>query len=354
MPNRDSTLRGLTVAVTGATGFIGRRLVPALAAAGAKVRVIVRSGASARALGGAALDVRQGSLTDAGFLADTLQGADAVLHLAYDVRASGEQNLAAFAGLLAAARQSGEARFVHMSSIVVYDDWPGGRVDERSPMLRPAEGYRGAKIAMEAQLAASGLEAVALQPTLVWGPGSPMWTDRFARALLHGAVVLPEPAGLCQGVFVDDVVQVCLLALARRKNGFGRFIVNGPAPFAWSALLDGYRDILGRGEVRRVAAESLRPRDPDPAGTGPSLAARVSAVGRRALGQNRFEALVRRARGWQPPSDLRPDATLYALMTAHGDCPPDLARSELGYAPAFDLARGLAATRPHLLALAAR
>ena len=60
---------------------------------------------------------------------------------------------AAFDALLAAAGRAGVGRIVHASSIVVYDDWPGGdaegRIDEDSPRHgTPASGYRAAKLAM--------------------------------------------------------------------------------------------------------------------------------------------------------------------------------------------------------------
>src|SRR5690606_39281896 len=83
-------------------------------------------------------------------------------------------------------------------------------------------------------------------PTIVYGPGSALWTDGFATALLGGGVVLPEPAGLCNGVFVEDVVQACLKAATLPDLGRERFVISGPAPFPWSALLQGYVRALGR------------------------------------------------------------------------------------------------------------
>ncbi|MFP3380520.1 hypothetical protein SB767_29820, partial [Bacillus sp. SIMBA_069] len=95
----------------------------------------------------------------------------------------------------------------------VYDDWPKGSVSESAPMDRPGGSpYRRAKIAMERRLMAGKLPAAILQPTIVWGAGSSLWTDGFAEALLAGAVLVPEPEGLCQGVYVEDVVQACLRA----------------------------------------------------------------------------------------------------------------------------------------------
>ncbi|WP_461307633.1 hypothetical protein, partial [Albidovulum sp.] len=85
---------------------------------------------------------------------------------------------------------------------------------------------------------------------------------------------------------------------------------------------------------------------------GPPLAARISARARRLIGHRRFEALVgamrRRIGGGGP---LLPDHHLLEEMTGRGICRIDHARARLGYAPQFDLARGLAATADHLRAL---
>lgn len=346
-------LRGRRMLVTGAGGFIGRRLVAALVAAGAEVTAVGRSRLPA-ALSGLPLRFQRTDLADAAAMAAAVAGQEVIFNLAYDVRASAEANLTAFATLVGAAERAGGGRIVHLSSIVVYDGWPAGALSETSPMARPGGGpYRQAKIAMEARLMAGALPAAVLQPTIVWGPGSALWTDLFAEALLRGAVVLPAPEGLCQGVFVEDVVQACLRAAALPDLGSERFIVNGPEPFAWSALIEGYRGILGTGDVRRMPAGELRPADaPEPAAAhGPSAAARISALGRRLIGHDRFEALVRRLRRRAGGGEMRPDAHLFALYTATGACPPDRARARLGYAPAFGLAEGLAATAAHLRAL---
>jgi nucleoside-diphosphate-sugar epimerase len=199
--------------------------------------------------------------------------------------------------------------------------------------------------------------AAILQPTIVWGPGSSLWTDGFARALLAGGVVIPEPEGLCNGVFVDDVVQACLKAACLPDLGQERFVISGDAPFAWSALVDGYARILGvRGAIRVPAEEIARSLGPHPseaeADGPPALAARVSALGRRLLGHKRFEALValaksKLARGGR----LYPNHHLFEEYMGRGVCRIDRARDRLGYAPAYDLRRGLEATAEHLRAL---
>lgn len=354
-------LSGRKVLVTGGSGFIGRRLVAALVQAGAEVTALGRTRHSAAALSDAPVRFVQGSLADAAAVRAAVAGQDIIFNLAYDFRQSAAANIAAFETLVSAAEAEGRARIVHASSIVVYDGWPDGTVSESSSMDRPGGSpYRRAKIAMERRLMAGTLPAAILQPTIVWGAGSSLWTDGFAEALLAGGVLVPEPEGLCQGVYVADVVQACLRAATLPDLGQERFIVSGSEPFPWSALLKGYARNLGRGTVRFAPASDLAPpvahsqmTAADEGDAVPSLAARISALGRGMLGHQRFEALVRLARRrLKGAGEMRPDAHLFELMVARGACPPDRARERLGYKPAFDLEAGLADLAPYLRGLA--
>jgi len=354
-------LSGRKVLVTGGSGFIGRRLVATLVQSGAEVTALGRTRHSAAALSDVPVRFVQGSLADAAAVRAAVAGQDIIFNLAYDFRQSAAANIAAFETLVSAVEAEGQARIVHTSSIVVYDDWPGGTVSESSHMDRPGGSpYRRAKIAMERRLMAGTRPAAILQPTIVWGAGSSLWTDGFAEALRVGAVVVPEPEGLCQGVYVEDVVQACLRTASLPDLGRERFIVNGTEPFPWSALLKGYARHLGRGEVRFAPASDLAPpvaysqmTAKDDGDAAPSLAARISALGRGMLGHARFEALVRLARRrLKNTGEMRPDAHLYELMVARGACPPERARERLGYKPAFDLTAGLADLAPYLQGLA--
>ena len=350
-------LAGRRVVVTGATGFIGRRVVPALRASGAEVTVLARGAAS----GSVPAGVRwvTGDLGRRGDLDKALSGQEVLVHLAYDVRSSAAKNLAAFDLLIAAANAAGIGRIVHTSSIVVYDGWPDADLDESAPMLRAGGSpYRRAKIAMEERLMAGHLPALILEPTLVYGPGSALWTDLFAEWLASGRIVQPEPEGRCNAVYVDDLAQAVLRAAALPDPGRERFIISGAAPSAWTDLLTGYAKILGRGEIRHEPYATLaarlgpRPAETEPVPDTPSLAARVSGVARQLMGRERFEGFVRaaKARLGSKGGDHYPDWHLLELFAGKGTCRIDHARARLGYTPAFGLAEGLAATAPYLAA----
>lgn len=346
------TILGRRVFVSGPNGFIGRRLVNALDQAGAEVTVLSRTRPGADVTRAGTVRTIVGDLSNAALLEAGLQGQDIVFNLAYDGRATAAANLAAFDAVLAASEKAGVGRIVHTSSIVVYDGWPNGNIDETGSMERPGgSGYRQAKIEMEHRLMAGQIPAAILQPTIVYGPGSALWTEQFLDWLSVGDVVLPTPEGLCSGLFVDDLVLALLRAATLPDLAQERFIVSGAEPFAWSRLLEGYARIVGRGGVKHVPVNELRSRvEPEPgddhhqAEATPS-ALIIHATGRRLLGRDRYERLLRLTKGRLARGGVfYPDQHLLGVFSATGQCSIQRARERLGFEPEFDLAKGLAAT----------
>jgi nucleoside-diphosphate-sugar epimerase len=139
----------MRVFVTGASGWIGRGLVPELIAAGHEVTGLARSGASAQALQTAGAGVRLGSLDDLDTLREAAASSDGVVHLAFkhDIAFAGD-----FAGATAADRAAietfGEALagtgkpFVLASGILGVLGLPPGVVATERDGLAPADGDR--------------------------------------------------------------------------------------------------------------------------------------------------------------------------------------------------------------------
>ena len=341
---QTSGISGKKVAVTGAGGFIGSRIVAALLAEGAQVTAVLRSGHDAARLRAMGARPVVAPLKPGTRLERALSGAGALVNAAHDMRAGLAENLAAFDALLAAAARAGIPRIVHLSSAVVYDDWPDGALSEDSPISTGTGGaYRQAKIAMENKLLAMDIDVAILQPTIVYGPGSAFWTEAPLAALAAGGVVLPDPCGLCPAVHVDDVARAAVLAVAAPARLHDRFLVAGPDSPGWDAFYQGYREIAGRGEIlRRPVGELAARLGPDPAGDGgPSAAARLSAVLRRVIGSRRFDRLLARLRP-RARGPVWPDPHLLALYRARPEISTARARRALGYVPRVDFASGLA------------
>lgn len=356
-------LAGRRVLVVGATGFIGSRLVEVLAAEGAVVTAAARNLARAARIARLPVRLIELDLADPRQAAEAVKGQEIVFSLAHDLHRSGARNVETYQTLADAAAKAGVRRFVHTSSIAAYDDWPRGDLSEESPRDVAAYEYKDTKRAIERDLArraaAGQFTAAVLQPTIVYGPFSRLWTDRYAEWLTHGDIVLPaEGRGLCNGVYIDDLVDALIRAAGAGTAGAEAYIVSGPRPFAWRELLEAY----AQGLPGKIVGEPVgRPEAPSSSSVSPigkALAALLSlqrkspfrdaiAFLRAQLGEQRLAAirrrLERRAGSVLRPGDHEPD-----LFCAQGVCSIEKARAELGYAPRFDLPEALAPTLAYI------
>jgi nucleoside-diphosphate-sugar epimerase len=181
--------------VTGASGFIGRALVPRLARDGHFVRGLVRRAEAAAA--GAENVV--GDLLDRPSLDRACEGMEAVVHLACATGVARESrvravNVEGTRALLEAARRAGVRRFVFVSSV--------------SAVRRRMGPYGRTKREGEKLVAASELEWVVLRPSLVYGAGE---LGLFAR-LAHSIRSLPVVPVIGDGrIALDplDVADLC-------------------------------------------------------------------------------------------------------------------------------------------------
>jgi nucleoside-diphosphate-sugar epimerase/predicted dehydrogenase len=359
----DSSLAGRAVLVTGATGFIGARLVEKLVAERARITVAVRNPRRAARIARCNARLVAADLESASDLDALTRGQEIVFSLAYDLKRSGAANVAVHRGVAEACARARVRRFVHLSSIAVYDDWPSGSLDESSPRDGPGSEYKAAKRAMEidlAERAATGaLASTVLQPTIVYGPFGSLWTDRFVERLRVGKVEIPRDGlGLCNGVYVDDVVDA-LIAAAREKEAAGQtYIISGADAFEWTALIAGYADALGAtldygaAPAPGKSSSALGALGADPLALARLRPARwLLGFLRERIGDERLEKLRDRivaARRRAGPLVYRPAEEDPRLYFSRGHCSIAKARRDLNYAPAFDLEEGLNRTRNYI------
>ena len=161
-----------TVAVTGATGYLGRPLLrQLLARPGVRVRALTRGSASDAALTGA--EVVRGDVRSADSMGTLLEPGCDVVNLAYLWNGSHDDNLAAVSALVDACNEMGVRRLVHLSTVAVFGRVPGDRVDESSP-CRPVISYGRTKLETEALLAERcRVPFAVVRPTTVFGTGGP-------------------------------------------------------------------------------------------------------------------------------------------------------------------------------------
>jgi nucleoside-diphosphate-sugar epimerase len=98
-----------------------------------------------------------------------------------------------------------------------------------------------------------------IQPTIVYGPYGAAWTVRPLRDMATGQVVLVDSGlGLCNAVYIDDVVAALLLASTRREAIGEAFLISAAKPVTWADFYGAYEDMMGRQTLVSVSAEEVR------------------------------------------------------------------------------------------------
>jgi farnesol dehydrogenase len=219
------------ILITGATGFVGEKLVPKLLARGRTVRALVRDPSGLPPHLRSRLEIVRGSLTDDEVLDRAVRDCGAVLNLAALARAwtpdPGDYhrvNARAVQVLLEAAARHRVQRFVHVSSVAALP--PVGYARRWGVAQRPTV-YGQSKTASELlvrQYAAAGGHAVVVRPSRVYGPGP--WTDANATTRLMALYLsgrmrlrLADRDVEANYVHVDDVATGIRLALAHGRPG---------------------------------------------------------------------------------------------------------------------------------------
>ncbi len=235
------------VALTGATGFIGRALVPRLLAADWRVKALLRRPDSALEAEG--VQAVRGALGADDSLRDLVAEADVVIHCAGAIKARSraafqEINAAGTAGLAATAAAAPQRpRFLLLSSLAA-----------REPGLSD---YAASKRQAEAEVArhAGNLDWVALRPPAVYGPGDQATLTLF-KQFSRGQAFLPRPADKRVSLlFIDDLIEAILHLLERpRWQGDVIELDDGrPQGYAWTELAE----IASAGLEKPVATLSL-------------------------------------------------------------------------------------------------
>jgi nucleoside-diphosphate-sugar epimerase len=273
------------VLVLGASGFIGERVVAALAATDwASPVAASRSG---RLPAGAAAESLRVDTRDTRGLQAVLGGVAAVVNCVAgdtDSVASGAQVLFA-----ACARMPMQPRVVHLSTMQVYGS-TRGRADEQSPLRGDWDAYGAAKVAAE-QASLGAQSVVILRPGIVYGPGSPIWTQMVGRWLIARRLGDLGPAGdgVCNLVHVDDVVKAVLCALRLPGIAGEAFNLSLPQAPSWNAYFRSFAGALG-APVTRISRQRLLM---EQLVLAPPL--KLAQIGARTLHL-----------AWQPPAPLRP------------------------------------------------
>ncbi len=226
------------VAVIGASGFVGNRIVEMLHLRGDQVVPIVRRASGLALASRFGITGRVADASDQTALTAALEGCDAaVVCLAGDTATIVDS----VEPIYRAADAAGVRRLVHLSSASVHGQAPLPGTDERSPLSdRQRIAYNNAKVRAEWRLQEcrrrGSTETVVLRPSIVHGPRS-QWTGGFADTVLDGTAALVDGGhGICNAIYVDNLVDAVLLAATVPGVDGETFLVGDPEEVTWRDL----------------------------------------------------------------------------------------------------------------------
>jgi nucleoside-diphosphate-sugar epimerase len=241
--------------VTGASGFLGQRIVSHLRARGVQVRAMVRRGKVA----GSAEETVEADLCDTAALERVVDGVDWVLHAGARVRTHGSweefesANVRATGELIRASVAAGVQRLVHVSSLSVYAVPSDGAVVGEDSPLETAGSERGhyARSKLAADLIAQqwiqrGAPVTVVRPGLLYGPGRRPPLARRAVALGPLRVIFARKGYLLPLAHVDNVAEAIFLAAASAQ-AVGRSYTLVDHPVRQEDYVSLYRNITGAG-----------------------------------------------------------------------------------------------------------
>jgi nucleoside-diphosphate-sugar epimerase len=374
------------ILVTGATGTIGSRLCERLTLHHRlPYRALVRSYNRAVRIARLGAEMVPGDLARPATIAAALDGCDTVLHLAHsDDRAAPRET----SNLLAACLKAKVRRLVHISSISAHGPDPGpecAREETASIDRRHDDPYAESKARVERLVRRAvlrdGLAAVVLRPTIVYGPYSPLVAGIVDSARRGQIALIDGGSGVCNAVYVDDVCDAILAAIAADGAVGKAMFINGDDVVSWRDFIGKFASMvredvryadISSAEIRRALASS-RPtvrsnlRALVRVAASPELhrqlepvTALYGAIGwtKRQLASRLSEeqkySLKGRLQGAPAAAPAGPAPELPGVGRINSETcrvafSNELARATLGWRSAYDLARGAELTRQWLL-----
>jgi len=218
------------ILLTGASGYVGGRLLARLERSGHAVRCLARRAEYVRAIAAAGTGVVEGDLLDPSSLDDALSGVQTAYYLVHSMDAQGRfesLDREAASNFAAAARRQGVRRIVYLGGL-------GERRDDLSPHLR-------SRHEVGDLLRASGVPVIEFRASIVIGSGS--LSFEMIRALVERLPVMITPRWVsvtAQPIAIDDLLAYLMAALDLAGGAGGIYEIGGADQVSYGAIMREY------------------------------------------------------------------------------------------------------------------
>jgi len=240
--------------VTGASGFIGRRLVMELVRRGHETACLVRPTSKTAPLRDLPVEFAIGDLGDAGSLVHAVEGRDHIFHLAgviqaVDGAAFEAANAHGTRNLVDACLRAAPAikKFVFVSSIAAAGPSPPGRPLTEADEPRPVSAYGRSKLAAEHIVMEAGtrMPVTIVRPPNVLGPGSKEIIRVIGLLRKRLVPALGDDRPRTSLVDIDDLVEALLLAAENPQSAGRTYFVTDGRAYAWPEITAAIAEELG-------------------------------------------------------------------------------------------------------------
>jgi nucleoside-diphosphate-sugar epimerase len=244
-----------TVLLTGATGFLGSHVADALVAEGWSVRCTVRKTSNLRWIESLPVDRVTADVRSPDELQAALEGVDFVVHSAGLTRAKSDAeyhrvNAEGTQALALGAVDAGVRRFVLVSSLAARG--PDRRASDAGPAVdRPTSAYGESKLAGERRLfqvlsqQSGTMQGVILRPGGIYGPRDEDSLNLF-KVAKTGVMPVPTAKGRLQPVYVKDVAEAVISAVARPNVDMKPIPIVGPEIVSWADMGEALGNAVGK------------------------------------------------------------------------------------------------------------